>query len=89
LDVQPDLIQGLVVRGRALLMLERFSQAETDLRRVVEQTPNNPSNLFVLGEVLRLQGEIEAAIAVYRRVLELQPGNEYVESLLRQLGAFG
>lgn len=89
LDIQPGMLRGLVVRGRARLMLRRYAEAELDLRQVAEQFPDDASNLFALGEALRLQGKTSEAVAAYRRVLELQPGFPNAQKMLALLQGTG
>jgi tetratricopeptide (TPR) repeat protein len=89
LDIQPGVVRGLVVRGRARLMLRRYAEAELDLQQVAEQFPDDASNLFALGEALRLQGKTSEAIATYGRVLELQPGFPNAQKMLALLQGTG
>ena len=89
LEMEPALVRGLVVRGRALLMLQRYPEAERDLRQVAEQRPDDASNLFALGEALRLQGKNQQAITTYNRALEIQPGFPDAQRMLEYVKSLG
>lgn len=83
-----DLLQGFdghYVRGLALRRLDRFAEAERELRRATEIDPGHVDALFNLGAVLDQQGSDEEAIAYLRKAATLQPGNPDVRYRLAKV----
>ena len=70
----PDSADAHAVRGFALMKLKRFDEAEKSLRQALRIDPRDKYALKTMGEVLRLQGQEEAALAWYRASLEVDPG---------------
>ena len=83
-----DLLQGFdghYVRGLALRRLDRFAEAELELRRATEIDPGHVDALFNLGAVLDRRGSEEEAVAVLRKAANLQPGNTDVRYRLAKV----
>jgi tetratricopeptide (TPR) repeat protein len=56
LELCPKLVQAKVDRGRALIRMERNSEAITDLRSAEKISPEEPTIHFLLGQALRSLG---------------------------------
>jgi hypothetical protein len=59
--------------GHELALAERFPEAEASVRAVLAIDPSHPMAHNNLGWARQMQGDTEAAIAAYRRALELDP----------------
>lgn len=68
--VDPDLLVRL---ARAFLALDLPANAECALRRALELSPRDARALNLLGWIEYNRGEVDAALAEWRRVLEIQP----------------
>lgn len=83
-----DVLQGFdghYVRGLALRRLDRFAEAELELRRAAEISPGHADALFNLGAVLDQRGSDEEAVAYLRKAATLQPTNPDVRYRLAKL----
>lgn len=60
----------------ALRKLGRNDEATARFERAAEACPLDPSIHYKLGHHLRSMGSLEGAAEAYRRVTELDPGNE-------------
>ncbi|MDJ0838721.1 MAG: FG-GAP-like repeat-containing protein [Acidobacteriota bacterium] len=70
----PDWVLGRLNYGIALLNAQDDpAGAERELKWVIERAPENPYGHYALGMLLRHQGRLEEAEALYRRVLEIDP----------------
>ncbi len=71
---------------------QRVTQFETLLEGLARAHPELPGPVLALGEVYERTGAVAAAIALYQRSVEVEPGNLVVTSrllsLLRQQGRF-
>ena len=65
-----------------LLRLEEYDAAQQVLENIVGLSPNYSNALWYLSAVYELQGDLDGAIEVTRRVAELNPGNELVNARL-------
>lgn len=76
--------QGL---GLALMRAGRLDEAELQLERAVELSPDrpDPSLDFALARLLEARGENERALRHYRLGLESQPGNDVMRRRLEAL----
>jgi Flp pilus assembly protein TadD len=63
-------------------MLGRIDDAETALDRALQREPRNASLHDTLGNVHKDGGELDAAIASFRKSLELEPGSAATHSNL-------
>ena len=71
----PDIEAGYSL-VEAYLKLDRDEAAQTVLTRLLELRPEDADALHQLAQVRRALGELDGAIAVYRRLAELQPSRE-------------
>ncbi len=55
-DLEPDKTSVREALGRALFGAQRFREAETEFKAVVDQAPTNHYALFCLGRALQQQG---------------------------------
>jgi tetratricopeptide (TPR) repeat protein len=65
---------SLTYRGRARLSLERFDDAKADLDLAIERDPS-PMSWAMRGEVYRLTGSLEQAVADFDRAVEAADGD--------------
>ncbi|MBZ0268850.1 tetratricopeptide repeat protein, partial [bacterium] len=72
------------VRSRALLMLQRPSEAVEAMERSLQLQPDDPGNLQVLGEAFLAQGDLDGAERAYRASLALAE-SEFGRQRLAQL----
>jgi tetratricopeptide (TPR) repeat protein len=75
LELQPDSVEFLLDRARALQQLGRHQDALRDLDRAASVEPENPLVFMLRGETNQLADRLDEALADAARVLELQPGN--------------
>jgi len=64
-------------RFDALMAQRRYTEAEAVLRRMREHWPDDTALLNDLGAVRCQLGDIESGLEVWRRVLEIDPGNSH------------
>lgn len=74
LTCEPDRALYLEHKAKALRQLLRNDEAMALLRQAVARHPDGASLLLLYGHILREEGEIAAAIEIYRRVTALSPG---------------
>lgn len=90
---EPKHSSALAGLGRLLLRNRRFEEAVDIWQRAVEIYPGRSDPAFQLARALHRSGRLEAAVAQYLRVLELDPLHEKayvaVEQLSAKLGRFG
>lgn len=72
-ELQPDLPTGWYNLGVTLTRSVRNEEATQALRRAVELAPDNMDARALLGDLLRMRGDIETSTAEYRRVLGERP----------------
>jgi tetratricopeptide (TPR) repeat protein len=73
LDLEPNIISGRVVLGKALYHAGQFGEAREQFVRVLRTDAANLVALKYLGDILFREGEEAAALAYYRRILEIDP----------------
>jgi len=61
--------------GLRFAQRQDLKNAESELRRAVELSPNNPQYLTALGGVLGMQGELEESSSCFEKALKLDPEN--------------
>jgi predicted Zn-dependent protease len=73
LSICPDLVQGKVYRGRALLKLNRSQEAVKDLQAAAQASPDDPQVHFFLAQAYRELGktrEGQAEMKIYSTLEE-------------------
>jgi tetratricopeptide (TPR) repeat protein len=85
-----DQTEFLVLRGSILGRLQRYREADADLRRVLRLHPSHAPAQFELGLLLWRRGLVQEAAVCFHRALEFQPDNAktyyYLGDCLSQLG---
>ncbi|MGZ3181059.1 MAG: XrtA/PEP-CTERM system TPR-repeat protein PrsT [Telluria sp.] len=74
LALQPDFAPALLGLARMALAARQLDQAGTLVGRALAAHPRDVDSLRLRGDVLRIGGHAEEAIAAYRAVLQVQPG---------------
>lgn len=72
-ELQPDLSSGWYNLGVMLTRCVRNEEAADALRRAAQLAPDNMDARALLGDLLRMRGDIEASAAEYRRIVSQQP----------------
>ncbi|HET6621640.1 MAG TPA: tetratricopeptide repeat protein [Dongiaceae bacterium] len=71
--------------ARALVDAQKYDEALPALRKVDQESPNNPDVLNLIGFSLRKTGQMDEALGYYTRALALNPhhrgANEYLGEL--------
>ena len=75
LDDAPYLVSGRLIFGRALYLTGQAEPAEEQFRYVLSVDPDNLVALKHLADIRYEQGDEPAAMACYRRILEIDPSN--------------
>ena len=87
---KPDLVQALNNRGMALEALGRLAEATADYRRALDLRPAYAAVMRNLGGLLLSQGDADAALSYFIRLLAADPQDQAarlkVARALRQLG---
>lgn len=73
--------------SRALMRLGRFDEAQKHLETAVDLDPNYADAHVLLGDVYRQQGELDKALAVYKRALELKPDMQGIAASIASVEA--
>jgi tetratricopeptide (TPR) repeat protein len=80
-DGLPDLIKGArlhLIRGRAALEAQRFSDAVAAFRQAIAAQPDSLPAHFNLGAALSQTGDLAGAIAQFEEVLRIDPNHPNV-----------
>ncbi len=72
-------------QGRALLDNSFFEQAEQQFRTVLRRDPNNLAGLIDLITAVERQGEVDEAVSLTERALELDPDYDRLYMILARL----
>jgi tetratricopeptide (TPR) repeat protein len=74
-------------RGNVLLAIESYSEAESCFRKAIRLQPENIDCLINLGAALAFQEKFESALAVYRKVRELDRNLSGLEECIEYVGS--
>lgn len=83
---QPDNLNGLVVYGQTLFESGRHADARAPFEAALNLDQENLIALRHLGDVAKVEGDLEGARKWYERVLEFDRRNEEVLALLEEVG---
>ena len=72
--------------GIAYLRIQRWREAETEFRAVLELAPNDDFAHYALGRSLEKQGKAHEANGHYKLAASLRPGEAHYEARIRDLG---
>jgi len=86
LPQQPAHISGHIVFGQALFEAGEFEEARTVFESALGLDPENLIALRHLGDIASGRGDISLARAWYQRVLDADPRNPEIVSLIASLG---
>jgi tetratricopeptide (TPR) repeat protein len=81
----PDYTSARVTLGRALIELDRLDDGQAELETVLRQAPENLSALRGLAQIHLRRGSSGAALAQYRRALDLAPNDPELNRTVTEL----
>lgn len=81
----PGYLSARVTLGRALLELDRIDAAHDELQAVLAGSPDNQPALRGLGEVFHRRGNLNEALAHYRKALGLARHDRDLQQLVAEL----
>ena len=73
--LKPDFMEASLLLARTLMKLKRPEEAELVLGRSLNYSPNRPELWTTLGDIPAERDDLPAALAAYRRALELRPND--------------
>lgn len=85
LELDPEAVEAYVRLGWLYTQLEMYDRAEVRLEAAIAKMPGLTLAYHGLGEVYRKRGAFEKAIAVYRRITELDPDDAEARQALEVL----
>jgi tetratricopeptide (TPR) repeat protein len=85
LQFHPDYLSARVTLGRSLSELGRLSEAQVELEIVLKNAPDNLTANRALAEVLQKRGDLPAALAQYRKALDLAKFDPDLEHELQRI----
>ncbi len=83
--LEPDKTSIREALGIAYFRLQRWDEAETEFRALLELSPTEDYAHYALGRVLEKQGRIQEANGHYKLAASLSPGTPHYESRIRDL----
>lgn len=86
LELKPDALPCLVLRGNVLAMKGEYDAASADYRKAMETDPNHPAAYAGRGIMLAKQGKRDEAIRELRTALRLKPDFADAQRALKMLG---
>jgi len=87
LPQQPSHMSGHIVYGQALFDTQQFEEARTVFDTALTLDPENLIALRSLGDIARYLGDLAGARNWYQRVLEADPRNDEIASILTAMTA--
>src|SRR5688500_6501793 len=87
LPQQPAHICGHIVMGQALFEAALLDESRATFHIALDLDPENLIALTYLGDIARTGGDIPTARSWYQRVLEVDPRNDEIVQLIRDLDA--
>ncbi len=83
--MKPDYVEGWNKRATVYFLIDDYGKSIADIERVLALEPRHFGALAGLGSILRDLGEDEKALAVYRRILEIDPHMDDVQTAIDKL----
>lgn len=71
----PELVQGYVVKARALLLSSNAQAATLEADRALQLDPQSPDAIIVRADIARKVGDFTAAATWYRQFIDVAPGD--------------
>jgi len=89
-ELKPKSLLYRIELAKSLAKQKHYDEAEAQWREALDRLPAQDLYAAViyaeLGDVLRLKGDIEKAKEAYRRGLEIEPGNIYLQAQIAGVG---
>ena len=85
LPQQPAHISGHIVLGQALFEAGQPDESRDTFHTALDLDPENLIALRCLGDIARSGGDVPTARSWYQRVLDVDPRNDEIEQLIREL----
>jgi Flp pilus assembly protein TadD len=82
---EPDKASIREALGIAYFRLQRWDEAETEFRALLELSPTEDYAHYALGRVLEKQGRVQEANGHYKLAASLSPGTAHYEARIRDL----
>lgn len=82
LELQPDYVDALILRGDAYSQLGQAGRALSDLNRAVTEAPDNAQAFLYRGVAQGRRGENKLALADYNQAIKLNP--RYVDAFVNR-----
>lgn len=82
---QPRNASESMLQGEALLVLGRYGEADSVFQRLIRESNRDADRLLVLGDVLKVNGDLDNAETAYRTALMAEPGNLKAERALNRI----
>ena len=83
--LNPDAVEAHVRLGWLYTALKRYDKAEAELHAAIEKMPKLTLAYHGLAEIYIKQGHIQQAIAVYRHIITIAPGDSDAQQTLQNL----
>jgi tetratricopeptide (TPR) repeat protein len=64
-----------MIQGEAFLSLGRYQEADQVFNGLIQKAGNNPDKLLVIGDTLKVNGNLQGARDAYQTALNADPGN--------------
>lgn len=64
-----------IIQGEALLTLGRYQEADQVFGTLMKQAANDPDKLLVIGDTLKVNGDLDRARDAYKMALAAEPGS--------------
>ena len=90
IERDPDVVVPYVIRAQAYLVEGASQQARGDLERAVALGPSTPwlaEVVAINGGIFELNGNMDAAVAAYRRALQISAANVTAREALARLSS--
>lgn len=85
LPSHPDYLSARVTLGRALTELGRYDEAQTELQLVLAKAPDNLAANRAMAEIHQQRGEMNEALAFYKKALQLAHYDPELESAVERI----